>query len=378
MNQLPTYLQQLQPSGLAARAAEGIGSALPPHISIRGNAFTLVDAAGNKQTAQTTFLDVCIADISDVMCKQFYENDWSPDSDEPPACWSANGVAPSVEAIKPQSATCATCPQNVRGSDVSRLSNKPIKACRDEKWLAVLVPGVPMPLQLKLTPGSFTNFRGYVEMFKGKPIDMCHVFTRLQFEANKNGVLTFTVSPTGYIDQPTAEMYVKMKTLKASDVLVGRTDQPRLPAGNAATQGGTGQAPLLARPDLTGTSVMQNQPQGFQPAPFGDANTAVPPNTALQNVTQGQVANQPIRRRRRTAEQIAADNAAAGGQTTVATGFAQPGAQQSMAAPFAQGPAPAGQFGGPAAGAPPFGIAVNAPPPPAGLDDALNQLFKGQ
>ncbi len=222
MNQLPAHLANLPASGLAARAAEGIGSALPPHISIRGNQFTLVDAAGNKQTAQTTFLDVCIADISDVMCKQYYENDWSPDSDDPPACWSANGVAPSVEAVSPQAARCDQCQWNVRGSDVSRLSGKAIKACRDEKWLAVLVVGVPMPLQLKLTPGSFTNFRGYVEMFKGKPIDMCHVFTRLQFEADKNGVLTFTLSPEGYIDAKMAAFYMQVLGAKASDVLVGR------------------------------------------------------------------------------------------------------------------------------------------------------------
>lgn len=358
MNQLPAHLQNLPASGLAARAAEGIGSARPPHLLTANGAFVMVDAAGNEQRAQTTFLDVCVADISDVMCKQYYGDEngpkkWDPNSTDPPACWSANGIAPSVEAISPQSPRCDSCEWNKRGSAVAMDGKTPTKACRDEKWLAILIAGVPMPLQMKLTPGSFTNWRAYVEIFKGKPIDMCHVFTRLGFEAGANGVLTFALSPVGYIDPNVAAMYVQMRNGKASDVLVGRTDRPRLTAGTPAN---TGQE----------IATMRTLPTDSTPAQVAEA-------------TQPAGEQQPARRRRRTVEQIAADNAAAAGgapQTQpagVAPGmaggaFGNP-STTTPAAPFAQ-PSPAG--GGQAA---PFGIAQNPPPPPAGLDASLDALF---
>lgn len=385
MNQLPAHLANLPVSGLAARAAEGIGSARPPHLLTANGAFVMVDAAGNEQRAQTTFLDVCIADISDVMCKQYYENTWTPDSDEPPACWSANGIAPSIEAISPQSPRCDTCEWNKRGSDVAMDGKTQIKACRDEKWLAVLVAGVPMPLQLKLTPGSFKNWRGYVEMFKGKPIDMYHVFTRLAFEADKNGVLTFTLSPTGYIDQTIAAMYVQMRQSKASDVLVGRTDRPRPIAGTPANTGQEIATMRTLPADSTPAQVAEafaqtrSEAQGFQPAPFGSGVPAAAVMTAqpagAQTTAQPDQQPAPTRRRRRTADQIAADNNAAQQQAS----FAAP-AGGGQTAPFAQQPAQAQQgpaFGTPTpnAGGAPFGIAANAPPPPSGLDNALDQLF---
>ncbi len=372
MNQLPAYLAQIQSTGLAARAAEGIGSSLPPHISIGSNTFTMVDSAGNEQQAQTTFLDVCIADISDVMCKMYYGDangpkKWTPGSTDPPACWSANGVAPSTEAISPQSPRCDTCRWNQRGTATS-LEGKPTKACRDEKRMAVLVQGVPIGLQFTLTPGSFVNFRDYTEMFKGKPIDMCHVFTRLQFEQGASGILTFSLSPLGYIDEATAGLYVKARNNKEFDMLVGRNDRPRLAAGEPARQ-------IAARTDTTvlPPAQMQAQPQGFQPAPFAappDANVAAAPQP------NAQTAEAP-RRRRRTAEQIAADNAAAnagkapaasGGQAGGAfAGFGGAPVGGPTAAPFAQ-PAPAA--GG-------FGI-QNAPPPPSDLNASLDALFGGQ
>ena len=152
MNALPDYLQNRPTPRIAARASEGMGSALPPHISIKGNCFTLIDKSGAKQPLTTTYMDCCVIDISDVMCKQFYEQDWGPNADNPPDCFSANGVAPSREASKPQAATCAACEWNIRGSDTSALSGKPIKACRDEKWIAVILLCTDMVRQSRRRP----------------------------------------------------------------------------------------------------------------------------------------------------------------------------------------------------------------------------------
>ena len=83
--QLPAHLQGRQIKSLTERAAEGMGSTLPPHISIRGNSFTFVDAAGNEYQPVLTF-DAAIVDVSDVMCKRYYDKPFDPGANqyEPP------------------------------------------------------------------------------------------------------------------------------------------------------------------------------------------------------------------------------------------------------------------------------------------------------
>ncbi len=250
---LPAHLQKAQLPRLSDRATEGMGSSLPPHISIRGNEFTLVDAAGEEITIDTKHLDCAIIDMSDVMCKLYYEDrNWTPDSKDPPICWSANGIGPSKEAMQPQAPTCQQCPNNIRGSAVSKLSGASIKACRDEKWLAVIIDGYKDAIfQFRVTPGSFKNWSAYSEKFKKQPFDIRDVVTRLQFEKDKNGVVTFT--PANWLTPDMAALRNKLVTSKATDGIVGRLDQP--------IQG------VLAAPATTSRLSLSEHQQGPTPNP---------------------------------------------------------------------------------------------------------------
>jgi hypothetical protein len=348
---LPAYLQSRQSQRVAEGAADGIGSSLPPHISIRGNNFTLVDAAGNKADVPTKYLDVCFVDRSEVVCKQYYENDFVDGADDPPTCWSANGVAPSIEASKPQAATCAVCDWNARGSDVSKLSGKPIKACRDEKWTAVILPLYPtMVFQFKVTPGSFKAWKGYTDKFKGQQTDLSDVVTRLAFEKDKNGVLTFEA--ISYIDEALFKAREQAAIEKKTDVLVGRNDRPIQGALAGPRQEET--RPLTAPVQTQPVSTTADSP-AFQANPSPAAPTA-----------------EPARRRRRTKAEIEADNArdraanpAGAGQTSPQP--SQFGGGNSGPAPFRPiDPAPAGA---------PFGIATQAVPPDPAMKGMLDGLF---
>lgn len=356
---LPAYLQNRQSQRVAEGAADGIGGSLPPHISIRGNEFTLVDAAGNKAEVPEKYLDVCFVDRSEVVCKQYYENDYVEGSNEPPTCWSANGLAPSMEASQPQSATCAACEWNVRGSDVSKISGKPIKACRDEKWTAVILPKYPaMVFQFRVTPGSFKAWKGYTDKFKGQATDLSDVVTRLAFEKGKNGVLTFEA--TSYIDETLFKAREAAAIEKKTDVLVGRNDRP-IPASLPSGSQGAGQAqrPLLEQPapnaafGSTGTA-----PPLTQTAPLAGAASPSDP-ASLPGGSQG-----AGRRRRRTKAEIEAANAAQAGNPATA-GFGGAGS-----APFrpAEPPASAGQ-------AAPFGIATQAVAPDPAMKGMLDNIF---
>jgi hypothetical protein len=359
--QLPAYLQNRQSRIVSEGAADGIGGSLPPHISIRGNEFTLIDAAGNKQEVDEKYLDVCFVDRSDVVCKQYYEQDWTDGSNDPPTCFSANGIAPSIEASQPQSPTCATCQWNVRGSDVSKISGKAIKACRDEKWTAVILPKYPaMIFQFRVTPGSFVAWKGYVDKFKGQATDLSDVVTRLAFEKGKNGVLTFEA--IAYIEQGVYDAREAAARENKTDVLVGRLDRP-IPAAIAAPKSEAFEAGQKVMTGIqNGTFGVTSANPGFAPS------ASTPPNPGgLPPADAGQA---PGRRRRRTKAEIEAANAAqeppASGQKAQGATF---GGGNAGPAPFRPSEPPA-TAGGAAA---PFGIQTHAVAP----DPAMTQMLSG-
>lgn len=136
---LPSVREQRR--GLTRAAIGGITGGSPPQISIRGSRFRKIDAAGNEKMLDTLSMDIVIVDANEHVSKLYYDQPYDPSANEyfPPACFSDNGVAPSTSAEKPQSETCAMCPQNAWGSATSALTGKNTKACNDAKKLAVLV-----------------------------------------------------------------------------------------------------------------------------------------------------------------------------------------------------------------------------------------------
>jgi hypothetical protein len=293
--QLPDYLQKAALPRLADRATEGMGSAMPPHISIRGSNFTLIDAAGEKHPVETKYLDVCIFDLSDKMCKLLYdpEKPWTPESNDPPLCWSSNGIAASREATEPQNAAgghmCNSCEWNKRGSAQSKLTGKPVKACRDELWAAVFVLDLPNPkeakwvlmhkiaFQFRVTPGSFDNWKKYKEKFGKTGADMRDVVTRLTFEADKSGVVQFAAS-SYFIDPEAGALRNEMLLSHATDGIVGRLDQPIQGALVAPQQ----TAERLAAQTGPGTGLAGNAMPSEQPKTRGrpkkEAAPAAPEN----------------------------------------------------------------------------------------------------
>lgn len=369
--QLPAHLQGRQATGAAARATEGMGSSLPPHISIQGNKFTFIDGSGQESSNGPMLLfDGYIVDISDHINKRYYDKpfDQSAKSYEPPACWSANGLAPSREAAKPQASRCDLCEKNERGSAVSLMSGAAIKACRDERWVAVMNPAFGnMVFQLIVSPGSFKNWKAFMAQIENYKVDPQWVLTRFSFEDKTNGVLQFTLvnwttpEALAVIDAALAE--------KKTDLIVGRLDQPR-----TAALPGPAQPTAAAIPPIQYTTTNPEVPQGFgvapgQPnggpaftaqqevippgapqAPFGAPNagfpsmTTAPPSPPLSGFQATATSAggspsepapaaqaQPATRRRRNSAASAAP--------------AQPALAGAPVAPFAPGPAPQAPFG---------------------------------
>lgn len=368
--QLPAHLANRQVRSLTERAAEGMGATLPPHVSLAGNSFTFIDAAGNEYKPVLTF-DAVIIDISDRMNKRYYDKPYNPkEVGEAPRCWSANGITPSREVAAPISPDCESCKLNVRGSAVSQISGSSIKACRDEKWIAFISPQMPtVVFQLVITPGSFKNWKAYTEQFRNYGIELSFAITRFSFVPGSTGELLF--ENVGWVDEATVVVVEAAVREGKTDALVGRSDPVRQPALAAAP---------VAQAQLTHTTVLPpNQmpvqevippQQSFVPAAAASVAPTASPQAPFPSATpstapaQGQPfpaggattaspTEQPApRRRRRTSAEIAAAGAPAP-QAMQPT----PMAQQ----PFAPAAAPQPAFQ-PTAPQPPFPVAAAAAP----------------
>lgn len=366
MNQpaLPAYLQNLGGRRLADDATAGLGTSLPAHISTEGGVFTLIDAAGNPKRLtfkaqdgreyQQPFLDACVVDLNAAVSKLYYGGEkYNPDSTKPPVCFSANGDVPSNDSSQKQARTCAECKWNERGSAVSEKSGASIKACRDEKWLALMVPQseVDTVFRYKVTPGSFKKWKAYTEAFKKGPVDIKHVVTRFEFDPDEPNTIKFQA--VSYIDERTAGAVAQALAAKATDMIVGRDQAvaqlpppaPQLSLEQQAAQGGPSVTPLVwPNASNTASAVAPSLSTPIMPlaSPATSAATASPSEAPA-----------PGRRRRNAAPQAA------------------PAQQQApLAAPFPTGAPPANG----AAPGPQFGIQQGVAPDPA-LSATLANLF---
>lgn len=395
--QLPAHLQNRQVRSLTERASEGMGSTLPPHVSIQGNSFTFIDAAGNEFAPMLTF-DGVIVDIADRMNKRYYDKKFDPNAStyEPPRCWSANGITPSREIASPIHPTCEGCPANVRGSAVSAISGAAIKACRDEKWIAFIVPQLPAVIfQLVITPGSFSNWKAYTETMRANGAELSFALTRFSFKPKVNGELLFEF--VGWIDEQMVGVVEASNREGKTDAIVGRSDPVRQPALAAPQQIN---APQIVHqpqqevipPDQPAGTMPQaapapfgqstvNQPAAFQPTVMASPSATLAP-AAPAAASPSEAA--PRRRRRSAAD---APAAAPAGPTFGQAPAAAPQAPFGQAAPAAATTAPQAPFGQAAGQAAPtmpspgaagqtFGIAPGAPVNPEMLAMLEGMGFK--
>lgn len=215
---------------LVEAAAAGIGMGQPAHVSLKANRFTLVDAAGNQRPLQTLHMDCIIVDANNNVSKIYYDSGYTGDDDgQPPTCWSDNGLAPSSQAAQPQSPTCASCECNKWGSATSQMTGKGVKACRDYKKLAVIIPDDPQTIvyQLRIPPASGKALATYAKSLSahnlnGRPADLVDAVTRVQFIGQ--GVIDF--SPVAQVSEQQGLLLDQIIDSGASDAVVGRTDTP--------------------------------------------------------------------------------------------------------------------------------------------------------
>lgn len=426
-SQLPAHLQKYQAPDVGAALSQNLGSAMPPHVSIEGGRFMLIDASNNEIPVPTfdpqigVYLDACIIDVNQHMSRMYYIKDYDPSAaGAPPDCWSDNGVAASIGASAvpllqvphpragQPAATCAECPMAVWGSKISNLGSK-IPACSQKQKMALLVPGFQTLFLLAVPPNSHKFLREYTERSRGNGVNVANIITRISFVAGVQGTLQF--NPVDWINEEIAILRQAAYTEKKTDALVGRNDVPRTAALAAPvqqtvapnTQAGIGD---MNQP-MPAAQIAQQAPQQqvFQPAPQVQPQTFIQPAAAAPaptafgqfpspsagstfpsptaNPAGGATTASPsepaptLRRRRRTAAEM---QAAQPGQPAPATAQAVP--QQSGQMPQAPFPHPAQPAAAPqqldafpTAGAPGQAQFGMAPGQPAGANPEVSAML---
>lgn len=286
--QLPAHLQR-QSRGVAQQVASLGGLGTPPYLSIRANAFTLIDSVGEERRITTVdqkgfYLDIAIVDSNPIRSKIYWGKDYDPNSTDPPLCWSDNGMAPSRQATVPQHATCGACPHNVIGSATSKVSGKGIKACADMQKIAFVIPGdeKKMIFLLRVPPNSLKPLTKYMQSIAkykvgDRDMDVTDIVTRLRFDPETLGTLVF--EPIGYIDAATAALQNEIWESKAADSIVGKDDVPRtgeLPKPNAPQQLQPPPQPQGERPFTSAPPAGQAQPAFTPTTPAASPSEAAP------------------------------------------------------------------------------------------------------
>lgn len=106
-----------------------------PRLSIRGGVFRKV--VGGQEVGALDARNISLVVVSAApISRMYYDKVFKEGETVPPACWSADGRAPAVDvpASSRQAASCAQCPQNVKGS-----GNEDSRACRFNQRLAVML-----------------------------------------------------------------------------------------------------------------------------------------------------------------------------------------------------------------------------------------------
>lgn len=323
---LPAF-QSLRPVGMTRAAIGGLGAGRPPHISIAGNSFSVVDSTGNKKQIPPLVvngkglvaLDVVFIDANPNTSRIYWGRKFGGDADNsPPECFSDNGIAPSNMAQTPQHANCRDCPHAVMGT-ATTMQGFATTACDTRKKLACVIPGDPdgMVYQFAIGPGSYKGWRTYTNWLAaqrtpaGAQPELFDVVTRCLFESQ--GKLRF--EPVGLVEGTAVEQQiVDAWTKKITPAIVGSTDVPI--AGEIAPPT---EAPQLAKPVAAPPVPTQAQ----TPTPEAPKRSPGRPKKAEQAASQPDAGDIPPFLQR-APQSVHAVNAPPAAQPKPQFGLAQP------------------------------------------------------
>lgn len=159
-------------------------------ISLRGGVFRKIVGGKEVSTADTYIMNIIIVKMAHTPSRVYYEDSYEEGKKVSPVCWSNDSNKPDVEVRKPQSESCHTCPNSVRGSGDRGVGT----SCRISWRVAVVLaddPGGDI-LELVLPSNSCFGkeekdkwpFKPYIKMLADNNVSAGRIITKMQFDTN--------------------------------------------------------------------------------------------------------------------------------------------------------------------------------------------------
>jgi len=134
---LPSYLQSATDDATNALAGTSDGGGLGARrISIKGGVFREFIGGKEFRVSEERSMNVVIIKAAPKVSRIYYAGSYTEGEAVSPACWSSDSQRPDEKVKEKQSATCLTCPQNIKGSGQGES-----RACRYQQRLAVVIDG---------------------------------------------------------------------------------------------------------------------------------------------------------------------------------------------------------------------------------------------
>jgi hypothetical protein len=215
---LPAYLQGTDDATNALAGTSDGGGLGARRISIKGGVFREFIGGKEFRVSEERSMNVVIVKAAPKVSRIYYAGSYTEGEAVSPTCWSSDSQRPDEKAKEKQSATCLTCPQNIKGSGQGES-----RACRYQQRLAVVIDGEVDKgevYQLVLPPTSVFGdgekgklpLQAYARHLKNHGTPITGVVTEMRFD---------TASPTPkLVFKPvrpvTEEEFMKVQELKDS------------------------------------------------------------------------------------------------------------------------------------------------------------------
>ena len=133
---LPAYLQGTDDATNSLAGTSDGGGLGARRISIKGGVFREFIGGKEFRVSEERSMNVVIVKAASKVSRIYYAGSYTEGEAVSPACWSSDSQRPDEKVKEKQSATCLTCPQNIKGS-----GQGDSRACRYQQRLAVVVDG---------------------------------------------------------------------------------------------------------------------------------------------------------------------------------------------------------------------------------------------
>jgi hypothetical protein len=189
---LPAHLRTIDGLDETTRALMGgSGSGGSKRISIDGGVWRMMVNGNEVARNEDRVMNVVVVNAAQRVSRTFYASVYKKGEVAAPDCWSADGDAPDAKAKAPQSKSCASCPQNIKGSGAGDS-----RACRFSQRLAVVLENDIGGDVYQLTLPSKSIFgegepgkwplQMYAKMLGSKGAPITSVVTEMRFDTDSS------------------------------------------------------------------------------------------------------------------------------------------------------------------------------------------------